>query len=192
MEAETLLARLAQAIPDLVEPGARLQVMRDGETIILQTGANTLQKSRRGIQAGGAALTLAGGALTTWNPWALALVPVGIALAWFGPLCVRAGALLAINAAKEELAGPGAMCPIPLSQITAVRGVYETQGWDPRSVLYAVPVSGEPVSAMILPGTDEALAEAACRALGALLDVPASYEGPFGGVKECYHTGLAA
>jgi hypothetical protein len=73
-----------------------------------------------------------------------------------------------------------------IEQVWEIRGAYETQGWDPRSVLYAVMEDATEVAVLILPGTDEVLAEYACRTLGCLLDRPATYAGPFGGVRACY------
>lgn len=170
---------------------ARLCVHRDGDRLLFQTGEKSVRKSRLLARLMGAACMAVGIVSTHMTVWGWLLLILG-ALAFFVlPLLARTAVYLEISAAEEPgqiRVFPHVACPgivLPLTQVSAIRGIYETQGWDPRSVLFAVLADGSEVPLLTLPGTDEALAEHACRTLGLLLDCPSTYTGPFGGVKTC-------
>jgi hypothetical protein len=190
LKANPIFGRFTHVVSDMNDPRAWLRAQRDGERLLLLTGARSLRRSRMLARSAGLAGILAGLAFVTVSPWGWMLAALGVLTFFVLPSFVRAVTLLEVDGARElvvvaqRAAGPGAL--VPIGQIIEIRGVYETQGWDSRSAVYAVLRSGIDAPLLIFSGTDEPLAEYACRTIGALLDRPATYAGPFGGVKTCY------
>jgi hypothetical protein len=187
---DEILNRFMSIAPENGLARARLHIEHDGTHLIFFTGASDIQRTRLLTRIGGLLGIAAGLALATRSPWGLAVAAAGALSAVYGPRLIRPVRLLEVDSEQERLlvvqpaAGAGAR--ICIKQIAELRGVYETQGWDPRSVIYAVLLDGTQVPVLIFPGTDEPLAEYACRTLGLLLDLTATYAGPFGGIKICY------
>ena len=169
----------------LVREVRRLAVARDGDRLVLQTGPGAVRQARRRVQTAGAVAALAGLALAWLNPWAPTFTALALLTLVLVHTRLRAVPLVTLDPQQGVLTvcqrAAGAGVSVALSEIAAVRGAYETQGWEPRSVI-AVECRDAPPVPVVLPGTDEALAEEACRTLGTLLGCPAAYAGPFGGV----------
>jgi hypothetical protein len=188
--ADDILQRYRSMAPETGLAQARIHIVCDGPRLIYYTGEGYLRRSRLTARVAGAAAIVAGLALTTQSLWGLALAAAGIGLLALAPRLILPARLLELDADGGRLLitqpAAGAGVSLCLEQITALRGVYETQGWDPRSVIYARLTNGTEVSILVFPGTDEPLAEYACRSLGLLLDLNATYAGPFGDAKTCY------
>lgn len=167
-------------------PAALLQVRRHGDRVELLSSDQAVRRRRAWIRAGSLAAVVAGAALTAVSGWAW-LIALMAAVAFVAvPARIHVTTLLQLDTASGELSAPNTGARLPLQQITAIQGIYETYGWDGRSALYAVLADSTRVLILVFSGTNEKLAEAACRILGTLLDCPATYAGPFGGVKTCH------
>jgi hypothetical protein len=179
MQTQPVYARLARLEPAVTDHGDLLQVTREGERVVIATGARAVNRARLLARIVGALVAVAGLALTPLAIWYLALTPLGCLIALVVPGRLNSARLLEIDNEQGAVIACETGAQIPLAAITSIRGAYETQGWDPRSVLYAVHGADE-TAAIILRGTDETLAETACRTLGVLLN-------PFGEMKTCYN-----
>jgi hypothetical protein len=184
MTADTILARFAEIAADLESPKAPIQVERDGDRLRARSGLGAVQKTRWLARLVSVACLVIGAGLARFSPWAWALAALGAAGLVLAPRLVRQTELFEIDAAAGVLTG--AEAAIPIARIAAIRGSYTTQGWDPFSAIQAELDDGSQVPVLSLSGTDEAQAEFACRLLGQLLNRPATYAGPFGGVKTCH------
>lgn len=190
MAAEDILTRYDRRASELGNSEALLYITREGDRLLIQTGTRSIRQSRLLTRIGGLVLALAGIALAGVSLWFLALTVVGALVSLLVPGLFRTTTLLIVDAPRGQLViaqyAAGAGTELPCAQITGIRGVYETQGWDPRSVLYVGQESGVDLPVLIFRGTDEPLAEYACQTLGYLLECPATYAGPFGESKICY------
>ncbi|MFN3651442.1 MAG: hypothetical protein ACK47B_17845 [Armatimonadota bacterium] len=189
MSVQAVWERYRAAEAELNSPAAPLLVRDEGLRLVFWTGTAYVRRTRILVRAGGM-LALAAGATAgaLFSPWGWLAAPVGLLLAALAPGQIRAARLLEIDTAAGRLT-PTALAPelsLPLDRAARLRGVYETQGWDPRTVIDLVFADGTTVPVLIFPGTDERLAEYACRTLGQLLGCPATYKGPFGGETSCY------
>jgi hypothetical protein len=180
-----IYSRYAELSPEIAASRGTIQVERQGDLLLFLTGTRYLQRQRLSLWVAGG-IGIAGGlALTYYTFWGLALALAGFLICLIGPRLVHAVQILTIDGAEGMVKGLGGK--VALSEITAVRGYYHTQGWDPSSVVYAeVAGKEEPVALISFRGTDEPQAQYACHLLGGLLNRPASYTGPYGDVKECY------
>jgi hypothetical protein len=165
-----------------------LQIVQSGEYIEFSTGRRYLRRTR----AAGFLCAVAGAAWTWFTFWAWPVVILGIVVARYAPNAVRPVCLLRMSTEDGLLAECAASgTAVAGRPLIAIRGRYETQGWDPRSVIYALIEEGYEIPILIFGGTDEPLAEYACRALGFLLVVPATYSGTEGVHKSCFEPGYA-
>ncbi len=189
--ANGIFERFRGIAPEADLAQARIQVRREGQRLIFMMGEGYMQRARLTARAAGTAGIVAGLALTKLSLlWGLVLVVSGACLLALEPRLIRQEHLLDLDCEGERLIikqpAAGAGTTICIEQIAELRGVYETQGWDGRSVIYAMLTDGTEAPVLVFPGTDEPLAECACRTLGLLLDLTATYAGPFGGLKTCY------
>lgn len=188
--ADSIWTRFARIAPEAGADQAPILVRRDGDRLLFFSGARYVARSRLLARMVGVFAVPVGLALTQVTAWGWALAALGLPIFIFAPRLIRAGRLLEIDGERGELIvtqpAAGAGVTVPIAQVTELRGVYETQGWDPRSVLYAALADGTQIAILVFAGTDEALAEYACRTVGLLLNCTAAYAGPFGGVKVCY------
>lgn len=189
MNPNPLMARFEKMTASLREEGW-LRIEREGDRLLVTTGDRVVRHSRRLIRAGGALASLAGAALLFYSAWGWALLACGLATLLFAPRFAAYRRLLEIDTADATLIlQPNTGVEggtLPVAGICALRGVYETKGWDPYSVLYAEQRDGTQIPILLLMGGAETLASHACRTLGSLLDCPATYTGPFGDIKACY------
>lgn len=190
MESNALLARFRQLTSHDDRAPRPLDVLHEGNCIILQTGARALHRSRLLVRLAGAAMGIAGLALVAYSPWGWALAAAGLLALLLGPRAIRSSRLLEIDIATDQLRVPphitDAAHDLPLAQVVAIRGLYETKGWDPFSTIYAELQDGAQRPVMRLFGGDERDAKYACQTLGSLLNCPATYQGPFGEVTRCH------
>lgn len=185
-----IFSRYSELSPEIAASRGILQVERQGDQLHLLTGTRYLQRQRLSLWAAGGIGAAGGIALTYYTLWGLALALAGVLICLIGPRLIHAVQLLTIDGAEGTVKGLGGK--VALSEISAVRGYYHTQGWDPSSVIYAeVAGKEEPVALISFRGTDEPQAEYACHLLGGLFNRPASYTGPYGDVKECYRPTLS-
>ncbi len=190
MQTDDILVRLTQVVSAMGDSPALLQIERNGDRLRFLTGTRSLRQSRLLARILGVLGLVAGLALTQISPSGWALAVLGVLTFFIIPGRLRPTRLLEIDAAHGNLlvtqSAAGAGGTISLAQIASIRGAYDTQGWDPFSTLYAVLQDGQEVPVLVFRGTNEPLAEYTCRILGFLLDRPATYAGPFGGIKTCY------
>jgi hypothetical protein len=185
-----LFARFTRIAAEINEPTAWMSAQRDGERLLLLTGPRMMRRTRHFGRLAGVVCMIAGAAIATATPWGWPVAAAGVLGFIILPRLVRTTTLLEIDGAREMLivrmpaAGAGVL--VPIAPIAEIRGLYETQGWDSRSAVYAALHGGEVTPLLAFSGTDEHLAEYACRMIGALIDRTATYEGPFGAVKTCY------
>lgn len=189
MDASFLLNRFQQTAL-VSEEKALLQIVREGDTLILQTGERVVRQTRLSVRLRGGIGLLAGLALVYFSLWGWAVSVVGLLYLLIAPRFVTSRRLLQLDTAE------GKLIPLQttgvevrflsLADICELHGVYETKGWDPYSVLYAQMRDGSRIPFLLLMGSSEKMAEDACRLLGNLLDCPATYTGPFGNMLSCY------
>jgi hypothetical protein len=164
-----------------------LSVLREDHSLVIATGDALLRRQRltaRALVALGAVAALA---TVQFTPLAFVLFLGGIAVAVFLPGLYRHAKLLEIDLAEgciRHLQASGGRA-IPTAAIRSIEGRYETQGWEGRSVIYAIDDAGRETPLFHFSGTDERLSECGCRVVGQLLDLPATYAGPFGTVAVC-------
>jgi hypothetical protein len=165
-----------------------IQVREEGGRVLLYTGTNPLHRARLLVRGACGLAGLAGLGLAAYSTWALLLAAAGLVSFLVLPGRLRQRRLLELDTARGVLQPqpPDGPAEIPVSAIRALRGAYQTQGWDPWSAVHALLEDGAEVPVLTLPGTDEALAECACRRLGTLLGCPAVYTGSEGRQKTCY------
>ncbi|HLJ56891.1 MAG TPA: hypothetical protein VKT77_17760 [Chthonomonadaceae bacterium] len=165
----------------------QIEVRRDGSRLALFTGPAAVNRSRVYTRAVGVIAAAGGIFLLHYSGWFLPLIAFGVAVALFAGKLVNARRLVEIDTAVRSHAegsqrGPG----LDVEQVRAVRGVYDTKGWDGFTTVSAEQDDGMDVPLVILMGTDEQLAECLCRTPGLLFDCPSTCAGPFGSSKSCY------
>jgi hypothetical protein len=186
----SLFNRFSRIAPEVETERALIHIQREGDRLLFSTGQRYVRQSRLFACVGGVLSVPAGIALAQNTPWGWVLVVLGVLVFALVPRLIRPTRLLEIDGERGQVlveqGAAGAGTVLDIAQITELRGIYETQGWDPRSVLYAVAADGTQTPILVFQGTDEPLAEYACRTLGMLLNRTATYAGPFGGIKMCY------
>jgi hypothetical protein len=186
----SLFNRFACIAPEVEAEQALIHIQRAGDRLLFSTGQRYIRQTRLFARVVGALGVPAGIALAQSTPWGWALVALGVLVCAFIPRMICPSALLEIDGQRGQVlvaqGSAGAGTVLDIARITELRGSYETQGWDPRSVLYAALEDGTQTPILVFQGTDEPLAEYACRTIGLLLNRTATYAGPFGGVKICY------
>lgn len=196
MEPANTLTTYAPAALEVVRNTDRLEVRADPGRVSLYTGQATVRQSQNYARIVGALAAAVGIALLWYTMWGAAVIAFGLLAVAVVPRYLRPAELVAIDTVANQLVVVqpivGAGTTVPLDRIQSIRGAYDTKGWDGFSVLYAVEGHGSEVPVMMLLGTDERLAEAACHTLGELLNKPATYSGPFGGFSVCYAPEVAA
>jgi hypothetical protein len=189
MNALTLPSALARIEREL-DLAERLEVKSDGSRLLVRTGKATVQRSQSYALGVGAMTAILGIAMLTASAWGWLLVAFGAVICAVVPQFIRATDLFEIDIAAGSLVVPQSTdnkgIALPLEPITRIRAAYDTKGWDGFSTVYAVQEDGSETAVLMLPGTDETLAELTCRTLGLLLDCPATYAGPFGSMKNCF------
>jgi hypothetical protein len=167
-----------------------LLIEEEGNRSCLRTSEALVARRRRNARILAALCALAGVALAALSPWFLALVALGLLGLAVAPRLFAPVELLEIDRSRDRLVplqrSVGHGRPVAISGLRKVTGVYEVYGWDPRSTIYAVLANDERIALLAFPGTDEALAEEACRLLGRYLDSEATYAGPYGAPKTCF------
>jgi hypothetical protein len=175
-----------EEVPAGVWRESGLEPSGEGDRVFLGPSAAASLRARQLQIAGGLAVGLVGALLLLATPWAVLGLAAGLLWAALGPRLVRPAPVLRLDRGElaplqPELAGPG----LDRSDIRAIHGAYETQGWDARSVIFAALADGTDRPILVIPGAGEKRPEAACRLLAALLDCPASYTGAFGKRIDC-------
>lgn len=188
METATFTERYQRIAAEFDAKQGCLQIQRQGDRLVFLTGGRSVKQSRFFARILGVALGILGVTLISISPWTLLLTLVGVTAALFAPEWIRPIRLLEIDAENGDLLvchdRTGDRVTVPMDAIVRIEGRYETQGWDAMSAFDAVLEDGAQVLILTLRGTDEVLAGEVCRGLGLLLDRPAAYAGPFGGVKD--------
>lgn len=158
----------------------------EGDRLYLGISEGEARRALLVARLGAGAVVVLGVALSAVTPWGWLLVAGGLVAGFALPHLFRSEALLLaepeagrLTPLQPELAGQTLACTDALE----VRGAYETQGWDARSVIRVVLADGTETPVLILPGADERKAEAACRLLAELLACPAVYTGAMGKPK---------
>ena len=167
-----------------------LVIKGEGDRLRLRTSELFVARRRRRFRGMAALAALAGVMLVALSPWFLALVVLGVVGVVVAPRLFATAELLEIDRARGLLVTlqPGADRgrSVAVSDVKAVCGMYEVFGWDPRSTIYATLANGERAPLLVFAGTDEELAEEACRLLGRYLDAEATYAGPYGAPTVCF------
>lgn len=173
-----------------------LQVRHVGASILVEGSARAALRTRLQVRVVGGAIAILGLALTPEFPAAVALAVGGVGLLASAPRWGKVRRLLELDLdahllrLAEHSAAPGT--EVPLAEITAVEGRYETSGWEGHSLVSATNTRNESSLLVVLPGTDEQGAAFFCRAIAAILDVPGSYVGPFGATHSWARGGVPA
>jgi hypothetical protein len=165
-------------------------VENDGDRLRIRTSEAYVARRRRYFRGSMIVCALAGLALVALSPWFLALAAAALAGFAVAPRLFTTKGLLEIDRARACLvplqASAGRGRSVPVGQLTKVSGVYEVYGWDPRSTIYAILANEQRVPILVFTGTNEALAEEACRLVGELLNSEATYSGPYGAPRVCF------
>lgn len=168
-----------------------IEVRRESDRVVIGTGTRYLRSAKATVAASTVLAVVAAvvcGVLVPhwWPAFALvACVPPVV-----GPTLVRPRRLLEIDPLSggiivcQSMADMGEV--VTPYDVVAIEGRYETQGWDPRSLICAMCHESHEVKLIVLPGTDEKLAEYLCKLLGYLLDRPSHYEDPQGSIRMCH------
>jgi hypothetical protein len=169
-----------QAFAFSPEPVAsRLEVLEQHFEVLVQTPAAHAERRRNQVRCLGALVAVTGLVLASLHLGFLALIPLGVAAAAGGPRRIRQKVLFRVLKEPEEcLVTP--IAHVMTHSIVRIDGRYETNGWDGRSFLIGSLTNGEERTLLELPGTDEALARAACEQLALLCRCSVEYTGPFG------------
>jgi len=165
-----------------------LEVEQAGEHVTLRTSAAYAGRLRWSVRTVGAlaaagliglvAAGISGGLGTVVHslvPAASLLAIAAIAVSVFGPMFIRQRELLTIDVVSGRLRFARGQADIVVADVASIVGVYETQGWDGRNVLYFVDIAGERRPGIILASNEEAVAQACCEVLTKVLGVPSSY-----------------
>lgn len=160
-----------------------------GDRIVVSTGKSYTSQRRIAALMTAAGCAAAGVVFAFMVPWASAAAIVGIAGSLIAFKRIRPRPLLEIDSARRIVVIPDSKT-VDGETLIAVAGRYETQGWDPRSVIVGIERDGSERQLAVFTGTDERLAEYACRVLGMLLDVPSTYRGTEGRTVTCYQPSL--
>lgn len=190
MEPADNLVAMPSAECASVDRAGSLDIKTAGSQLILYTGQGALQRSRSYALGIGVLTLIAGLALMWFSAWGVTVIAFGLILTTVVPRLIRAAKLLEIDKEQRQLtvvqSVVGVDRTLALDTILGIRGVYETKGWDGYSVMYAVGADHSETPIMVLTGTDERFAETVCRTLGSLLEIPATYAGPFGNFSTCF------
>lgn len=188
MNAEFIVNRFQQMESSL-QSRALIQVIHEGECLLLRTGEGATQRSRLLIRSGSALGVLAGLILAFFSPWGWAVSALSVFVFLIAPQFINSYPLLKIDLAGQRLIilqnTEAPVDSVSFTDLRSLQGIYETRGWDPNNVVYARLQEGVDVPLMLLGGSEKLAAEA-CRILGNLLDCPATYTGPFGDVLNCH------
>lgn len=174
-----------------VDPGPSdwLTLRLDGPRAQVWTGPRALRYQRLQVRAIGLAFVVGGAALLAASSWAWLAIAVGPLLMALAPRLAPERALVEVDHRSgllTPLAGSGAEgASVALARIAAVTGAWETFGWSSRSAIYALEADGARRLILALGGTNDAFAEAACRELGRLLELPSTYTGSSGKTLRC-------
>jgi hypothetical protein len=131
---------------------------------------------------------LTGVGLLAATPWGALLAGASVTAALLIPGFIRVQNLVEVDETAgtlrvhQAIAAAGA--ELPLAAIREVRGEYEVRGWDPQSAFQAVLQSGERVTLLILPGTNDKLVREAGQFLAEITACPVSYTGPDDQVRQ--------
>jgi hypothetical protein len=168
----------------------RLEVRSAPGRLWIETGRATVRRSQQSACLFGALVAVSGIALLWYSIWGLTVLALGLVTAFMVPRYLRPVRLLEIDTAARQLnviqSPLGAGASLPLDRIQHIRGEYDTKGWSGFSVLYAVDSEEMETAILVLLGTDDQLAETACKVLSALLTKPSSYSGSFGRATVCF------
>ena len=163
---------------------------QEGARTQLWTGPRAVAYQRIQIQAIALAFVVGGSLLLRYSAWAwlaIAVAPVLLALA---PRLAPERALIEVDRETgllSMLQGSGAEgAPLPLAQISAIAGAWETFGWSSRSAVYALQVDGARNLILSMGGTNDTEAMALCAALGQMLGLRAEYTGSSGRPVNCH------
>jgi hypothetical protein len=180
---------LVEAISAHLDKGS-IEICREGNRIFLKTSQESVRHSRRNLQIGFLAVAMLFVALAFASPFFLIGAATAIFCLFAVPLVVKTAVLIEIDAGNGEVIlrqdAVEVGLAIPAARIKTIEGIYETQGWEPRNVIYATLVTGKTLPVMVLSGTDEHFTEDACRVLGVLLCCPATYTGAYSSIKICF------
>jgi hypothetical protein len=174
-----------QAFVFLPDPGTpRLEVTEQDSQVLVQTPAAQAERRRSQVRCLGALVAVTGLVLAPFHLGLLVLIPLGVAAALVGPRRIGQKLLFRLLKEPEEcLVTP--IANLLTRSIVRIEGRYETNGWDGRSFLNAYLTSGDELTLLEIPGTDETLAKAACEQLARLCRCAVEYTGPFGD-RACY------
>lgn len=187
METQEIATRFDRA----VELGAKddlVDVARDGDEIVISTGEGFTRRTRRSIRAA-CMLAAAGGlGLLAVSMWGLALAVLAIVAMYVAPRLIRGSQLLRVNPANHTaltLQAGATLKSIDLAGVAYIAGMYETQGWDPRIVIYFVRREGGRDEGIIFAGANETAARCCCGVLAQLLGLPATYTNQYDATVSC-------
>lgn len=164
-----------------------LSVEREGDRACVRTAEAYVRRKRRNVLLLAGGVAIFGAALAFVWPWAIVLVPIGATAAIAGPRRVRAAVLVTIDSGWLRSGATGT--PVAIDAVREIFGEYEVHGWNPYSTVYADLVDGARMPLAVFTGADEALPEAACRAIGRLVGRPSSYTGQYGDPRRCEEEG---
>jgi len=175
---------------DRIGIGSWIAVEGEGDRLRLRTSQSFVARRLLHFRLACAARACVGLALVVYTPWALVLTALGLAGLPLAPRFFKTSDLVDVDRAADRISPlqtlVGVGRAVPASHVRSVRGVYEVYGWDPRSTVYVELEDGERNAVLVFVGTDEELARDACQALGKVLDVEATYAGPYGAPKVCF------
>ncbi len=118
-----------------------LQVRHVGPSILIEGSARAALRTRLQVRLVGAAIAILGLTLTPEFPAALALAVGGVGLLASAPRWGKTRRLLELDLdarllrLMDQSAAPGT--EVPLAEITAIEGRYETSGWEGHSLVSA-------------------------------------------------------
>jgi|SRR3569833_2929529 len=157
-----------------------IDITRDGGLVSLRTGASHTRRLQWAVRVVSTIIAVGLVCLAWFTD--RTLLPVGIAFAIAAmaaavavPKLVQQRELLAIDTDLGKVIFSQSNRTIDIADIASIDGVYETQGWDGRNVLYFVDVNRKRLVGVVLASNEELIAQACCEALTRLLNVPSSY-----------------
>jgi hypothetical protein len=165
-----------------------LDLYRDAGDITVRTGRAVTGRTQRHIVILSVLAMVAGIGLAFVALWALAIFALGIVALLVEPRVVRSTVLLRIDKSSGTIAfehGKGPSRNMNVCDIASIAGAYETQGWDPRNVLYVTHSDGEREEAIVFSGNDDKVVECCCRVLAQLLEVSATYTNRYDSTVNC-------
>ena len=164
---------------DTPEP---FELCREGRRLILRTSRGSVRRAQMVTRLLCGICALTGVGLLAATPWGSLLAGASVAAAFLVPGFIRVQDLVEVDETAGMLrvrqATAAAGAELPLAAIREVRGEYEVRGWDPQTGFQAVLQSGERVTLLVLPGTNDKLTREAGLFLAELTACPVSYTGP--------------